>query len=105
MGYKIVCFKCRKAFNAPAGSRITPATRCPDCGGPVARLWHRFRPPRRNAVRKWEVVKFLHQYGFDYFDHFPGTSSRNYAEYPTTMLAAKEFVKSYAPWQAYHARQ
>lgn len=96
VGYKIVCFNCRKAFNAPAGSRQIQASHCPDCGGKVAQLWHRFRPPRRDARKKWEAVKFLYQHGFDYYDHFLTTDGQ-YVAYPTTMLAAKEFVKAYVP--------
>ena len=94
MGHKIVCLDCRKAFNVGADYDNTQSTICPDCGKSASRFSHRFRPPRRNAVKQWEVVRFLHQNGFHYQHiHQPGV---DYAPYPTKMNEAQEFVKTYA---------
>ena len=93
MGHKIVCFNCRKAFNVGADYDDVQANHCPECGQPVERYPHRFRPPRRNATKQWEVVRFLYQHGF-YYQHI--SDGKAYVAYPTTMLAAREFVVTYA---------
>ena len=93
MGYKLVCFDYRKAFNVSVDYLEREPKVCSNCAGPATLLSHRFRPPSRNALKKWEVVRFLHQHGFDY-DHVPNGVS--YAPYPENLPAAKEFVKTYA---------
>jgi hypothetical protein len=97
MGYKLVCFTCRKAFNQPADYAGSRSRACSDCHQPAAKLWHRFRPPRRNATKKWQIVVYLHQHGFDYNKRFASFNGHNYEKYPTTMLAAKEFVRNHTP--------
>jgi predicted RNA-binding Zn-ribbon protein involved in translation (DUF1610 family) len=106
MGAKHVCFSCRKAFNAPAGS-VRPST-CPDCGQSVVLLPHRFRPPKKREAQKWETAKYLVDQGFLY-QHIPcktlpptkrpeGYQVQTYVEHPENLREAKEFVTAY---QAY----
>jgi hypothetical protein len=93
MGHKIVCFECRKAFNVGADYNGTQSSNCPECGQLAERYQHCFRPPRRNATKQWEVVRFLNQHGF-YYQHI--SDGKSYAAYPTTLLEAREFVITYA---------
>lgn len=66
-------------------------------------LPHRFRPPKKDDEKKWEIVRFLLKHGF-YYQHIYKkiethkngvTSYEEYAEYPENMLDAKEFVEVY----------
>lgn len=93
MGYKIVCLDCRKAFNDAVSFNEARIFVCPDCGQPALRLTHRFRPPQKKELKKWAVVKFLHQHGF-YYDHV--SDGISYANYPNTMAEAREFIVKYA---------
>ena len=63
---------------------------------------HRFRPPKKNDKKKWELVEFLITNGFP-FQHiykkakseYYKTQSDNYVEYPKTMEEARDFVIKY----------
>jgi hypothetical protein len=93
MGKKHVYFACRVAFNAPFGS-IGPTT-CPTCGEAVVVLAHRFRPPKKRDTAKWAVAKYLVAHGFYYQHIYTHPWGGHFMQYPDTMLAAQEFVKSY----------
>lgn len=101
MGYKLTCFKCRKAFNlnSDATVRQNQSEKCPECGEAAVILSHRFRPPRRQSISRWKVVEFLYEKGFIYehiFENGDALEIKGYVEYPTTMEEAKEFVCLYA---------
>lgn len=95
MGYKIVCFNCRKAFNRPFTLDIDAISpKCPECGEPSIQLTHRFRPPGKADISKWSIVEYLHENGFKY-EHIPNLEGNGYITYPETMREAKEFVTSF----------
>jgi len=99
MGYKSVCLNCQKAFNQGTDfTKLQAEKLCPDCGRPMVLLSHRFRPPKKTDDKKWEVVKYLVENGF-YYDHvfekIHGSVYEDYAIYPETMKAAREFVEKY----------
>ena len=54
---------------------------------------HRFRPPKKLDLKKWEVVEFLVLKGFKYGHVY--RSVGKYAKYPETMKDALEFVEKY----------
>jgi len=76
--------------------------KCPECGNEAIAVTHRFRPPKVNDNRKWEVVKFLIENGFPYQHISIYESDRHgiprfvrYAPYPENMIDAVEFVEQY----------
>jgi hypothetical protein len=100
MGHKTVCLNCRKAFNVHYDGILEAV--CAICGAPMIQLPHRFRPPKKSEVSKWETVKFLVENGFPYHHvyHRGETSNHynrieNYVEYPENMQEAQEFVVKY----------
>jgi DNA-directed RNA polymerase subunit RPC12/RpoP len=102
MGHKVICLDCRKSFNLGTDFNYEKGANCPDCGNSMTLLPHRFRPPKRTDVKKWETVKYLIENGFYYqhiylrFETKNGiTSNESYAEYPDNMRDAKEFVIKY----------
>jgi predicted RNA-binding Zn-ribbon protein involved in translation (DUF1610 family) len=96
MGYKTVCFNCRKSFSA-AQTKIRER-KCPQCGKAMTWLSHRFRPPKNTDDKKWKVVEFLAENGFDYDHIWKSIQNGVYsglAVYPETMKDAEEFAEKY----------
>lgn len=84
-----VCFKCRKSFKRPYPAESRP---CPDCGRETVGLSQKFKPPKKNAIKEWTVVKFLVEKGFLYFSVYDNFSS---VPYPTKMDNAILFAERY----------
>jgi DNA-directed RNA polymerase subunit RPC12/RpoP len=102
MGYKNVCFDCRKAFNQGTDLNEIRKAKCPDCGVLMKQVTHRFRPPKNKEIDKWKVAKFLMEKGFLYEHVYKRIYKikglivlENYATYPENMRDAKEFVEKY----------
>jgi len=102
MGHKKVCLECKLSLNRPFdnGSELTYP--CPDCGKPMTLLPHRFRPPKKSEIKKWDTVRFLVDHGFCYQHIYENmetkngvTSYQNYVAYPDNIGDAKEFVEKY----------
>jgi predicted RNA-binding Zn-ribbon protein involved in translation (DUF1610 family) len=103
MGHKKVCLKCKLALNRDfddgSEKRQYP---CPECGNEMILLPHRFRPPKRTDVKKWQTVEFYIQSGF-YYQHIYDTidgghqinGTEKYVEYPENLREAKEFLSKY----------
>ncbi len=50
------CFDCRKSFaKEPSPTR----RKCPECTGPLTDMGPYFDPPRKAAVKRWQVMKVL----------------------------------------------
>jgi hypothetical protein len=56
---------------------------------------HRFRPPKKREAAKWAVAQFLADHGFYYQHVYEHPWGGQFMKYPTTMLEAKAFVKTY----------
>lgn len=56
-----VCFECRKSFHHPP-SEVSRT--CPDCGNTALDMGVYFKPPRRQAKRRWEVMRLLASSGY-----------------------------------------
>jgi len=105
MGHKTVCFNCRKAFSMGADLTRPAHKSCPECQGEVFIYPHRFRPPQKNDLKKWEVIEFLKQNGLFYhhiYDKYEFIDQEGNqkecsgcAKYPETMREAKDFVGKY----------
>lgn len=98
MGYKKVCFICRKAFSVYKNEapKINPA--CPECGNPTTIFSHLFKPPKQTDIKKWKVVEFLKDHGFVYqrvYATYTKSVLTGQAGYPETMEEAKKFIADY----------
>ena len=103
MGYKNVCLTCRKAFNMGTDNDNIRQAKCPECGDLMTLMNHRFRPPKKDDIKKWDTVRYLVQNGFVYQHVYAKiemkgnvvTSVQDYVRYPETLKEAEEFVKKY----------
>lgn len=100
MGHKSVCLTCRKAYNNYIDLANYTKEICPECGETMYYLHHLFKPPKKTDIKKWEVVKFLVEQGFNYYHTYymiaPGIY-RQLGKYPETMEEAKEFAQTFYP--------
>jgi len=101
MGKKL-CLTCRKSFNISFEDSILSNFKCPQCGKHAFVVTHRFRPPKVDDKRKWDIVKFLIDNGFSYQHIAIYEPDRHgikrfvaYVQYPENMLDAIEFVEKY----------
>lgn len=93
MGNKIVCLDCRVAYNHDFSNDLRDNCTCPQCGKDAYIFSNRFRPPKKQALKKWEVVKYFIANGFFY--HHILDENSCYQPYPETLKEAEEFVKRY----------
>lgn len=103
MGYKSICLDCKKSFSQGSDLRNRHESNCPDCGEPLTMMPHRFRPPKKTEVKKWETIRFLVEHGFP-FQHIyrdiktQRDGSKTYESlvpYPENLRDAKTFVEEY----------
>lgn len=100
MGYKSVCLECKKAYNNSIDLDNHKKEVCPDCGASMYFLSHMFKPPKKTDAKKWNVVKYLVESGFNYshtYDLIAPGVYKQLGKYPETMKEAAEFVKSIHP--------
>jgi hypothetical protein len=98
MGYKKVCFNCRKAFSLGTDFTIKHSSTCPECGDETSILDQKFKPPGNDDIKKWKVVEFLKNQGFIFQKVYSVIKNGSYSgqvKYPETMVEAKEFVIKY----------
>lgn len=103
MGYKKVCFNCRKAFSIPSDHTVNPSLTCPECGMQTIIFSHLFKPPKHDDLKKWKVIEFLKDHGFLYqhvYETYTPSILSGQLQYPETMKEAKAFVIKYKA-QAY----
>ena len=94
MGYKKVCFNCRKGFSISDKSTL----KCPDCGNLITLFNHKFRPPKKDDLKKWAVVEFLKNKRFDYQHVYRKVDESTVyisVPFPETMKEAREFAAKY----------
>ena len=61
-----VCFDCRKMFRKPPRAQQEPPAGgyvCPECKQPMCDMGVYFEPPRRNAMKRWEIMRLVAQNG------------------------------------------
>lgn len=97
MGHKKVCLHCKKAFSTYTNESKDINLTCPECESKMVLVSHRFRPPKRENSKQWDLAEFLITSGFPY-QHI--LENYQYVQYPTTMEEAKEFVLKFKS-QAY----
>jgi len=90
MGHKKVCFTCRKAFSLYEYETKQVNLTCPECGLDTILLNHKFRPPKRDDLKQWQLAKFLVDHGF-LFSH--AYKDNIMIHYPKTMEEAETFVR------------
>lgn len=103
MGYKETCLDCRVTFNRPINFDKDRVFVCPQCGRQTISLNQSFRPPSKNDLKKWQVVRLLIENGFRYYHVYKTIEESNtglksytgYAKYPENLRDAKEFIEKY----------
>jgi len=93
MRNKIVCLDCRAAFSHDFNNDLRNACPSPQCSKTAYILPHRFRPPKKQSFKKWEVVEYFITNGFFYQPIID--EKYCYQPYPETLKEAQEFVKKY----------
>jgi hypothetical protein len=102
MGYKNICFNCRKSFNMGTDFNNIRQGNCPECGEPMTLMTHRFRPPKNEDDKKWLTVTYLVDNGFTYqqiYEQGPAKDKQKVKKitvpYPDNLRDAEEFVSKY----------
>ena len=101
MGHKKVCFECCKAYSLYIDDNSLSEYKCPHCGSKAILLNHKFKAPKLNDKKGWQLAKYLADNGFR-FDHV--NDNGLYVPYPTTLEEAETFVIKYKR-QAYFPPQ
>ena len=96
MGHKLVCFNCKVSKNLSLDILTWNSTSklCTKCNSDLKLLPHRFRPPRKEDLKKWEVVVFLFESGFRY-EHIYDDNIGSYVDIPENMRDAIDFINKY----------
>jgi hypothetical protein len=92
MGNKSVCLNCRMAFNYGMNFDNVIQRICPQCKKEMVNVNYKFRPPKKDEIKKWETVKYLLENGF-YFQHI--YENEKTVKYPENINDEKIFVKKY----------
>jgi len=95
VGYKDVCLNCRKAFNRGTDFNNPQKLKCSDCENETIAVNQKFKPPKKSEIKKWEVVKYLIENGFDYSSVYSEREKGHFqtiGKLPENMRAAKELV-------------
>ncbi len=95
MGYKNVCLNCKRLESLGTDHSKFRTGTCPECSTQMHFVSHKFRPPKTNDKKSWDVAIYLIPKGFCY--QTIRDENGVAAEYPTTMTGAKEFVAKYTP--------
>lgn len=96
MGHKLVCFNCRISNNLSLDISTweSSSKSCIKCNSEFKLLPHRFRPPKRDDIKRWEVVAFLFENEFR-FEHIYDNILKCYVGIPENLRDAKEFINKY----------
>ncbi|MBL7922096.1 MAG: hypothetical protein JNJ40_17410 [Bacteroidia bacterium] len=98
MGYKKVCFTCRKAFSVYKNEAPKANLTCAQCGNTTIIFSHLFKPPKQNDLKRWQVVEFLKDHGFVYqriYETYTDSILAGQKGYPETITEAKKFILKY----------
>jgi hypothetical protein len=63
----------------------------------MAIVHHKFKPPRRNDLKRWKLVELLVKNGFLFQPVYEKIGVAIYlkVDYPKNLIEAKEFVEKY----------
>jgi hypothetical protein len=92
MGNKSVCLNCRIAFSHGMDFNDIIQRICPQCRKEMINVNYKFKPPKKNEIKKWETIEYLLENGF-YFQHIYENGKT--VKYPENINEAKIFVKKY----------
>lgn len=67
---------------------------CANCKAELKLFPHRFRPPTKDNIKKWDIVIYLFENGFRY-GHVYDDKLANYVKIPENMNDAVEFINTY----------
>ncbi len=99
MAHKKVCLKCRISFSISTNSEIEniKVVNCSHCNEKMAIVHHKFKPPKRNDLKKWKLVELLVKNGFLFQSVYEQISVGVFlkVDYPKNLIEAKEFVEKH----------
>lgn len=102
MGFKLVCVSCRNSFSIGTDFTIEHTKNCRNCGKESHVLNQKFKPPKKKDKKRWQIVEFLIEKGFDFSSaYFPLADEKGkyiaslQVNYPQTMEDAKLFVQCF----------
>ena len=92
MGYKNICLNCKISFNQGTDFDKIFLSNCTTCGSAMTQVDQKFKPPKKNQIKKWEVVNILIQNGFRYDRIYDNNET---IKYPEKMNEVKIFIEKY----------
>ena len=98
MGDKSVCLNCRMSFSYDMNYDNIISRVCPQCKNKMINVDYKFKAPKKDNIKKWEVIKYLLENGF-YFQHIYENNSwenNKIVKYPKNIKDAKIFVEKYS---------
>lgn len=91
MGYKNVCLECKVAYSEDTVYDTIPDANCPKCGAKMTQVSARFKPPKSNDIKRWQIAGLLIRNGYKYRSN----SNILVEDYPKTLKDVDFFIKKY----------
>lgn len=99
MAHKKICLKCRISFSINTNSELenNKVVNCSNCHEAMLIVHHKFKPPKRNDLKKWKFVELLVNNGFLFQSVYENISVGVFlkVDYPKNLKEAKEFVEKH----------
>ena len=97
MGYKNICLACRTSYSKGNNYKNQTESNCPQCGKKMILVSHKFKPPKKAAIKSWRIVKLLIENGFKFQAIYDQTGKGIFLKvnYPKNLNEAEAFVKKY----------
>ncbi|NNE35832.1 MAG: hypothetical protein HKN13_11370 [Rhodothermales bacterium] len=93
MGYKNVCLNCKRVESVGSDFTKFRTGDCPECSAPMCFVSQKFRPPKKNDTKSWDVAVLLISNGFTYYTICDDKGMP--VPYPTSIDDAKRFINTY----------
>ena len=93
MGYKNVCLNCKRVESLGTDYTAFRTGDCPECSTPMEFVSQKFRPPKRNDKKSWDVAALMISNGFAYYTI--RDSQGMPVPYPTTLHDAERFIETH----------
>lgn len=97
MGYKIICTECRTSYSKGNDPENLFESNCSSCGQKMILVDHKFKPPKKSEIKKWQVVKLLVENGLTFQAVHEKLEKGVYlrVNYPKNLSEAKEFIQRF----------
>lgn len=96
MSYKSVCTNCKKAFNQGNNFEQPISLVCPQCRQPMFFANQKFKPPKKEDNKKWEIIKALFEGGYDFQSFYQEVyPNNNFVSFPKKLNEVESFLQAY----------